>query len=123
MRRAALAALFLAVLAACGSSSASLKNAPTSTEAATSTSLAHLPPPSSGVRRIQPTPGALDVHPVTFDPSRATARDDAVLVHFSGGIAPCFVVDHYAVTETASTVTITVYAGRDAKKRDTVCAA
>jgi hypothetical protein len=46
-----------------------------------------------------------------------------VLVRFSGGIAPCFVLDRYTVAETASTVTVTLYAGSDKTKPGTVCAA
>src|SRR5690242_4484000 len=116
MRRVVLACGLL-VLAACGSSSKTVG------QPVTSTSAPRLTVPSTRAQRVHPTPGALDVHPVEFDPAQATAQDDEVLVHFSAGIAPCFVVDHYTVAEAASTVTIAVYAGRDAKKRDTVCAA
>jgi hypothetical protein len=69
-----------------------------------------------------PTHNAADVHPLQFDPTKAVASANGVLVRFYAGIAPCFVLDHYTVAETSATVTITLYAGSDQSKPNMVCA-
>ena len=82
-----------------------------------------MPPSSVAPKPIEPTHNGADVHPLRFDPAQAVASENGVLVSFYGGIAPCFVLDHYTVAETASTVTITLYAGSDKTKPGVVCAA
>jgi hypothetical protein len=77
----------------------------------------------SGAQRIEPTHNGADVHPLHFDPTKATASGNGVLIRFAAGIAPCFVLDHYTVAETATTVTVTLYAGSDKANPQTVCAA
>jgi len=82
-----------------------------------------LPGSPSGPKRIEPTHNGADVHPLRFDPTQATTSNDGVLIRFEAGIAPCFVLDHYTVAETPSTVTVTLFAGSDKAKPTTVCAA
>jgi hypothetical protein len=93
------------VLAACGSSSGTVDEDPTTSSTSTTVK-----------------PRVAGINPVHFDPTQATAEDRRVTVVFWGGIAPCFVFDHATVKETNTTVTITLYAGYDASKPHAVCA-
>jgi hypothetical protein len=123
-------AVWVALLAVgCGSSS-SKSQTPPSTAPSTTTSTPvvtssgpMVPGSPSGPKQIEPTHNGADVHPVRFDPTMAVPSAKGVLVRFYGGIAPCFVLDHYTVAETASTVTVTLYAGSDKTKPGTVCSA
>jgi hypothetical protein len=79
--------------------------------------------PGGGAQRVEPHPGTANMRPQTFDtteqPPKAT--DGGVLVRFYGGVAPCFLFDHYEVEETSDSVTITLYAGSDPAQPDAVC--
>lgn len=77
-----------------------------------------------GAERVEPDPGAVNVHPVSFDPAEAQPVDEngpGVLVRFWGGIAPCFVLQRYDVEESAEEVVVTLYAGSDPAQPDAVC--
>jgi hypothetical protein len=121
-------AMFVAV--GCGSSTAKSQGSPTTSPASTSTSTPGVtssgpmqPGSPGGPQRIEPTHNGADVHLLHFDPTKAAASNNGVLIRFDAGIAPCFVLDHYTVAETATTVTVTLYAGSDKAKPQTVCAA
>ena len=80
-------------------------------------------PYPSGAQRVEPQAGMDNVRPQAFagvEPAPA-AVDGGVLVSFYGGVAPCFVLDHYDVAETATDVTITLYAGSDPSSPDEAC--
>jgi hypothetical protein len=125
MRTALAAAVLVATLAACGSSSSTAGSGATTTSAPVVSS-----PPSSGSvglspahpRQLVPTHNAVDPKPLPFDPTKAVATDDAVLVRFEAGVAPCFVLDHYTVNETPTVVTITLYGGSQQGQEGAVCA-
>jgi hypothetical protein len=71
---------------------------------------------------VKPTRDAADVRPMTFDVSDVEAVDGGVLVRFWGGIAPCFVLDHYTVDETPQQVTVALFAGHERGSEDVACA-
>lgn len=76
----------------------------------------------SGAQRVEPQPGMADVRPQVFDTEHPPeAVDGGVLVRFYGGVAPCFVLDHYDVAETRRDVTITLFAGSDPSSPDVAC--
>jgi hypothetical protein len=76
----------------------------------------------SGAQRVEPQPGMDNVRSQVFDTMNPpTAVDGGVLVRFYGGVAPCFVLDHYDVEETATDVTITLYGGSDPSSPDVAC--
>jgi hypothetical protein len=77
---------------------------------------------NGGPQRIVPTKDAAGVRPMTFDVAQVKAVAGGVLVRFWNGIAPCFVIDHYTVDETAQTVTVGLFAGH-AKGSDNVACA
>jgi len=56
---------------------------------------------------------------MTFDVAQVKAVAGGVLVRFWNGIAPCFVIDHYTVDETAATVTVGLFAGPRQRQRHT----
>ncbi len=76
--------------------------------------------PSRG-ERVVPDRRAVDVHPLSFDPSEVHAVDGGVIVPFWGGVAPCFVLARTQVEETAQSVTIALYAGRAPTEVDVAC--
>jgi hypothetical protein len=78
-------------------------------------------PPGDGAQRVQPSKNAAGVNPMAFDPSEAKAVDGAVLVRFSGGVAPCFVLDRFEVDETATEVRVALFAGHERGKEDVAC--
>ncbi|MGQ0826498.1 MAG: hypothetical protein ACT4OX_15955 [Actinomycetota bacterium] len=78
-------------------------------------------PGTGGATRVEPRPGMANLHPVSFDPAAAEARDGSVVVRFYGGVDPCFVLDRYEVTETDESVTIALHAGSDPAQPDSVC--
>jgi hypothetical protein len=129
------APLFLAVVSACGSDDAHVNAGgvrDTSSTAATTlppdATVSSPPrtgpgskPPHGGAQRVVPTNDAAGVMPLTFDVNQVKAVDRAVLVRFWGGVAPCFVLDHYEVIETARAVTIGLFAGHEKTKEDVAC--
>ncbi|MDZ4826270.1 MAG: hypothetical protein SGJ13_07365 [Actinomycetota bacterium] len=78
------------------------------------------PAEPGGAERVEPVGNAVNVNPVSFDPSEAEAVDGGVLIRFWGGVAPCFVLDRYEVEE-SEVVTVNLYAGSDPSDPDGVC--
>jgi hypothetical protein len=62
-----------------------------------------------------------DVQPVAFESATPSADGRSLTVRFTGGVAPCFVLDRVDVAETASTVTVTLYAGREPSPEPQAC--
>jgi hypothetical protein len=118
-------------LAACGSSNDKVSlGSPTTTTSTTTPPDASVssPPlnpggkvPPSHPQRVVPTNNAADVRPLSFEAAGVTAVTGGVLVRFWGGIAPCFVLDHYTVHETAQAVTIGLFAGRAPRNDNVAC--
>lgn len=71
-----------------------------------------LPPDAGEPELVTPRPGMADVRPIPWE--RAEPVGDARLrVHWTGGVEPCYVLDRVEVTETAETVTVTLFQGSD----------
>ena len=119
------------LLAACGGSDhdvrAGAPSPPTTT--ATTSPVVSSPPltrrqpgtPGDRAQRVVPTNDAVDVHPLTFDVRDVRATTGGALVRFWGGVAPCFVLDHYTVGETPARVTIGLFAGRARRNEQVAC--
>ncbi len=97
-------------LAACSSSGSKSKKSSSSTSVTSIT---------GKTERVEPTHTAVGVYPLAFQ--AAHAKKSAVLVLFTGGVKPCFVLDHYSVSETSKTVTIELFAGSEPGAADKVC--
>jgi hypothetical protein len=122
------AVAFALFVAGCGGSSDDVKaGAPLTTTTSPVVSSPPLPPgpqpsaPGRGVQRVEPTNDAVDVQPLTFDVHDVDATSGGVLVRFWGGVAPCFVLDHYAVTQTGLRVTIGLFAGHAPRNDKVAC--
>jgi hypothetical protein len=137
-RRAVATAVLLVVtagfLGACGDDDPDVSaGSPGDSPASTTTTLdpddaVTSPPIDPGVtsppgrpQRVEPTNDAENVRPMNFEVGEVKAAPGGVLVRFWGGIAPCFVLDHYTVTETAETVTIGLFAGNEPTDEDVAC--
>jgi hypothetical protein len=126
------AALLVLVLAACGGDDDTIgdSNEPASTtttlgpDSAVSSPAQTLPADKSrdGALLVKPSRDATDVRPLTFDVGAVKPVAGGVLVPFWGGIAPCFVLDHYTVRETPQQVEIGLFAGRERGSEDVACA-
>jgi hypothetical protein len=114
------------LLAACGGSDEKMRAVPppSTTSPVVSSPVQSGPPSDTGrPQLIVPSNDAVDVHPMRFDVHEVRAVAGGVLVRFWAGIAPCFALDHYAVTETPERVTIGLFAGRARGNQKTACAA
>jgi hypothetical protein len=124
------------VASACGGDSASVR-AEGGSSSTPSTAATTLPPdasvssppqtlpvaktPYGGAQRVVPVQDAAGVNPLSFDTSKVKEVDGGLLVRFWGGVAPCFVLDHFDVTETPGAVTIALFAGHENGKDDVAC--
>jgi hypothetical protein len=70
---------------------------------------------------VEPQPGATGLRPSAFDPDASVAAGDGVLVRFTSGVAPCYVLGKVDVAETATSVTITLFIGHEADAGDVAC--
>lgn len=61
-------------------------------------------------KRVEPVPGATDLHKHAFQ-SSAPAGGQSLAVRFWNGVEPCYVLGRVDVTETAEKVTITLWTG------------
>lgn len=69
---------------------------------------------------VEPRPGMADVRARPFD--RVIVNDDgSVTLLFTSGVEPCAVLDHVNVEYGASTLTFTLFEGRDAAAGDVAC--
>jgi len=114
MRAAVLIAVALA-LAGCGESRSS-DRVPGSTTTSTSN-----PITGAGAQVVEPRPGMTGVHPIRFDTVSPRPDGLTLAVDFTGGVAPCFVLDHVDVDETPDAVTITLYAGQVPSPEPVAC--
>jgi hypothetical protein len=70
---------------------------------------------------IEATGGTRDTLPVMFSEAVPVDGGQRLEVRFSGGLRPCFVLDHVEVDETADAVTVTLFAGHDASVHHVAC--
>lgn len=75
----------------------------------------------TGAESITPRAGMADVHPVPFESAAPEGDGTTVRVVWWSGVEPCYVLDHVDVVETAASVTITLYEGRDPAAQDVAC--
>jgi hypothetical protein len=136
LRYQALAVILLSgslLLAACGGDDNVQLGAPSSVASTTTTTLppdasVSSPPldpgasvPPSHPQLVVPTNDAVDVQPLSFDTKAVKAVTGGVLVRFWGGVAPCFVLDRFTVSETPETVTIGLFAGHAQRNDNVAC--
>ncbi|MGZ8765069.1 MAG: hypothetical protein ACXW2C_05145 [Acidimicrobiia bacterium] len=76
---------------------------------------------SGGAQLVEPRPGMADVRPVRFDAAHPVGDGRTLEIRFTGGVAPCFVLDRVSVDEQAERVVVTLFAGRDADAGDVAC--
>ena len=62
-----------------------------------------------------------DVYARPFDTATVAEDDTTVTIDFVGGVEPCSVLDRVEVRYDASTVTITLFEGRDPNAGDVAC--
>lgn len=70
---------------------------------------------------VEPRPGMADVRARGWDTADVSADGMHVTISFVSGIEPCAVLDHVDVTESAKTVTITLFEGHDPDAQDVAC--
>jgi hypothetical protein len=96
-------------------------DAPSTPSSSRSTTSTSNPVTPDGAQIVIPRPGMVDVRPVPFD-SVAPGPDGRTLaVRFTGGVAPCFVLDRVDVAERATAVTVTLHAGREPSPEPPAC--
>jgi hypothetical protein len=131
----AVLALFVVLVAACGGDddvdlspgvdpASSTTTTTAGPDSAVSSPAQTLPADKTGggALLVKPSRDAADVRPMTFDVGAVKPVAGGVLVPFWGGIAPCFVLDHYTVHETPQQVEIGLFAGRERGSEDVACA-
>ncbi|HZJ26211.1 MAG TPA: hypothetical protein VFF40_04230 [Acidimicrobiia bacterium] len=79
------------------------------------------PTPPDGAQEVEPRPGMDDVHPISFDSAIPSADGRSLTVAFTGGVAPCFVLDHVDVDIQPDAVTVTLYAGHEPAPEPVAC--
>lgn len=70
---------------------------------------------------VEPRSGMENVHAIPFVPEDVKASGKKIRVPFWGGVAPCFVLDHYKVKETNDSVTVTLFAGNVPSLKNVAC--
>jgi hypothetical protein len=115
VRRTSVLILVTIALAGCDDSSSDGDRTRGSTTTSTSNRVI------DGAQVVEPTPGMARVRPVGFDAATPTTGRRSLDVQFTGGVAPCFVLDHVDVDEQAETVTVTLYAGSEPSAKDAAC--
>ena len=79
------------------------------------------PPDDTWPVVVEPRPGMADVYARPFDTATVAEDDTTVTIDFMGGVEPCSVLDRVEVRTGASTVTITLFEGRDPNAGDVAC--
>lgn len=77
--------------------------------------------PYAGARKVEPTPGMANLHPIGFDKVVVGDDDRTLTIFFWSGVEPCYVLDHVDVAETPDTITITLFQGNDPSAGDVAC--
>jgi hypothetical protein len=111
---AALVALGLALVGCDGDDSAS-------PGAGRSTTTASNPRSADGRQLVTPRPGMVDIRAVPFESATPGPDGRTLVVRFTGGVAPCFVLDRVDVDERADSVTVTLFAGREPAPEPVAC--
>jgi hypothetical protein len=71
-------------------------------------------------RTVTPRSGMAGVHPIRWQSIRRVNRRN-LLVRFTSGVEPCYVLDHVDVEYGSKHVAITLFEGRDPKAGDVAC--
>jgi hypothetical protein len=79
------------------------------------------PPDDTGPLVVEPRTGMADVYARPFDTATVAEDDTTVTIDFVGGVEPCSVLDRVGVRYDVSTVTITLFEGRDPNAGDVAC--
>jgi hypothetical protein len=74
----------------------------------------------SRYRRVAPRSGMADVHPIRWQSIRRV-NDRTLLVRFTSGVEPCYVLDHVDVEYETEHVAITLFEGHDPQMDDVAC--
>lgn len=61
------------------------------------------------------------VRPISFTSATPSADGRSLTVAFTGGVAPCFVLDRVEVDLEPDAVTVTLYAGHEPTSEPVVC--
>ncbi|MGQ0669627.1 MAG: hypothetical protein ACT4PO_08140 [Actinomycetota bacterium] len=137
-RPAALGLLFVLALAACGrltqsdstgaragSDDCGESSVPAGAAPDTSTSYSVCPgddpAPVPKSERVTPVPGMLGVRAVPWQRIDVGGDDRTLIVHFTSGVQPCFVLDHVQIDYGDDAVTITLYEGHQPGSEDLAC--
>lgn len=70
---------------------------------------------------VEPTPGMVDLRPVSFAKASVGADGRTITIDFWSGVEPCSVLDHVDVDAGPRAVTITLVEGRDPNAGDVAC--
>lgn len=70
-------------------------------------------PGVGGPELVEPRPGMDNPHPSAFTSVEPIGDERTLAVFFTGGVAPCYVLDRVEIDETDTTVTITLFIGAD----------
>jgi hypothetical protein len=70
---------------------------------------------------VEPTPGMVDLRPVSFAKATVDADGRTITIDFWSGVEPCSVLDHVDVDAGPRVVTITLVEGRDPNAGDVAC--
>ncbi|MGH2818337.1 MAG: hypothetical protein ACRDJS_07765 [Actinomycetota bacterium] len=71
-------------------------------------------------RLVAPRSGMADVHPIRWQSIRKVNRR-TLLVRFTSGVEPCYVLDHVDVEYGNRHVAITLFEGHDPEEEDVAC--
>jgi hypothetical protein len=93
----------------------------TTRRAGPSTTRASNPRSTDGRQVVTPRPGTVDVRAVPFESATPGPDGRTLVVRFTGGVAPCFVLDRVDVDERADSVTVTLSAGREPAPEPVAC--
>lgn len=70
---------------------------------------------------VTPEGNTSRTHPVIWQEILDSGEEDVLRLGFTGGVAPCFVLDRVDVVETDESVTVTLYAGTAKGSEDQAC--
>jgi hypothetical protein len=79
------------------------------------------PAPSAVASPVRPRGGTYAPHPVQFTGVTQLRGGRELKITWWSGVEPCHVLDRVAVAETSETVRITLFEGRDPRRRNQPC--
>jgi hypothetical protein len=118
-----LASLAIAALVACGNPEEGASpggNDPASPDAPVSSTPGDTYDRGSGYRLIDPRSGMAGVRPIRWQSIRRV-NDRTLLVRYTSGVEPCYVLDHVDIEYGTQHVAITLFEGHDPKQDNVAC--